>query len=125
MQREARNPSHLRHEAGGTTASPESAYEELADAQANQYLAATKAIEPYTSGAAIPSFDESMTSGAEKMLGTSSTSPISQWLNQQVQAAQAQYAPTQAAGATVAQAEQAGEKLEAGGLSRWVRPRLR
>ena len=101
---------------GDKTASPESAYEELADAQANQYLAATKAIEPYTSGAAIPSFDESMTSGAEKMLGTSSTSPISQWLNQQVQAAQAQYAPTQAAGATVAQAEQAGEKLEAGGL---------
>ena len=50
------------------------------------------------------------------MLGTSSTSPISQWLNQQVQAAQALYAPTQAAGATVAQAEQAGEKLEAGGL---------
>ena len=101
---------------GSTTTDPESAYEELADAQANQYLAATKAIEPYTSGAAIPSFDESTTSGAEKMLGTSSTSPISQWLNQQVQAAQAQYAPTQAAGATVAQAEQAGEKLEAGGL---------
>ena len=50
------------------------------------------------------------------MLGTSSSSPISQWLNQQVQAAQAQYAPTQAAGGSVANAEQAGAGLIAGGL---------
>lgn len=98
------------------TSEEDSAYENLANAQANQYLQMDKAMEPYTSGAAIPSFDSSMTSGAEKMLGTSSSSPISQWLNQQVQAAQAQYAPTQAAGATVAQAEQAGAGLVAGGL---------
>jgi hypothetical protein len=94
----------------------DSAYEQLADAQANQYLKDTQAIAPYTSGSVIPSFDTSMTKGAEGMLGTSSSSPISQWLNQQVQAAQAQYAPTQAAGATVAQAEQTGEGLIAGGL---------
>ena len=94
----------------------ESTYEQLANAQAEQYLQDTKAIAPYTSGQAIPSFDSSMTSGAEKMLGTSQSSPISQWLNQQVQAAQAQYAPTAAAGATVAQAEQTGQQLVAGGL---------
>jgi hypothetical protein len=103
-------------ESTAQTDDEDSAYEALADAQANQYLQDTKAIAPYTSGAAIPSFDTAMTSGAESMLGTSSSSPISQWLNQQVQAAQAQYAPTAAAGATVAQAEQTGEGLVAGGL---------
>lgn len=95
---------------------PESAYEQLANAQADQYLAMTKSIDPLTSGYSIPTIDKNISSGAEAMLGQSSSSPISQWLNQQTAAAQSQYAPTEAANSQVAQAENSGEALEAKGL---------
>ena len=95
---------------------PESAYEQLANAQADQYLKMTKELDPLTTGAALPSIDAKMASGAESMLGQSSTSPISQWLNQQTQAAQSQYAPTASAGLQVAGAENRAQSMEAGAL---------
>jgi len=97
-------------------ATPESAYEQLANAQADQYLAATAQLNPLTSGSALTSVDSNMSQGAEAMLGQSSTSPISQWLNQQTQAAQAQYAPVASANASLASAEQSGQQLIAGGI---------
>lgn len=103
-------------DSGETTAPTESAYEQLANQQADQYLAMTKSMDPLTSGYAIPSIDKNISSGAEAMLGQSSSSPISQWLNQQTAAAQAQYAPTEAANSQVAQAENSGEALVAKGL---------
>lgn len=103
---------------GGKTdpASPESTWEQLANDQAEQYLKDTQAIAPYASGTAIPSTDQAMASSAAALIGASSSSPISQWLNQQSKAAQAQYGPTEAAGANVEKAEQAGENLIAGGM---------
>ena len=95
---------------------PESAWEQLANAQAEQYLQDSQAIAPYASGSAIPATDQAMASGAAALIGASSSSPISQWLNQQSQAAQAQYGPVESAGANVEKAEQAGEGLIAGGL---------
>ena len=97
-------------------ASPESAYEQLADTQANQYLALTKSLGKELSTQSTDDMDSTISSGAEAMLGQSSTSPMSQWLNQQTKAAQAQYAPTQAAAAQVNQAENWGAGLEAGAL---------
>ena len=95
---------------------PESAYEQLANAQADQYLGMTKSLDNLTSGADEKSIDSNITSGAEAMLGQSSTSPMSQWLNQQSSAAQAQFAPTQAASAQLSSAEDQGSKLVAGAL---------
>lgn len=94
----------------------DSAYEQLANAQAEQYLQMTKNLDPLTSGSALTSVDSNMSQGAEAMLGTSSTSPISQWLKQQTDAAQAQYAPVAAANQGVAAAENQGQGLIASGL---------
>lgn len=95
---------------------PESPWEQLANAQADQYLAMTKAIDPLTSGATLPALDETMSANASQMLGQSATSPVSQWLNQQTQAAQAQGAPVTAAEAGLGKAEDANSALVAGGL---------
>lgn len=98
-------------------APPPNPWEQLADAQANQYLSMTKALDPLTSGATLPAADETMSANASQMLGQSATSPISQWLNQQTQAAQAQGAPVTAAEAQLGQAEDANSKMVAGGLT--------
>ena len=106
--------------AAGTTstARPESDYEKLANAQADQYLAATKALDPLTSGANLPAINAKATQGAEQMLGTPSSSPVSQWLNAQTQnaAAQASGAGLTQANQAVSNAEQSAATLEAGGL---------
>lgn len=97
-------------------AAPDRSFENLADAQANQYLAMTKALDPLTSGAALPGIDAAMSGNAETMLGASATSPVASWLNAQTQAAQAQGAGVTAAGAQVGKAEDANSALIAGGL---------
>ncbi|MDA4119506.1 MAG: hypothetical protein OK436_02855 [Thaumarchaeota archaeon] len=99
------------------TANPtESAYQQLADAQANQYLQMTKSLDPLTSGAALPAIEGTAAANASQMLGQSATSPVSQWLNQQTQAAQAQNAPAQAANAQVGVAQDYASTLLASGL---------
>ena len=59
----------------------------LADAQANQFLQMTEKMNPLTSGATAPGTQAQTNATAEQMIGASSTSPISQWLNEQSQAA--------------------------------------
>lgn len=85
--------------------SPESAYQQLADTQAQQYLDMTKALDPLTSGASLPVIESTASQNASQMLGASSTSPVSQWLNAQTQAAQAQNVPAGEAQAQVAAAQ--------------------
>jgi hypothetical protein len=102
--------------AGTTGQTGEAAYQQLADAQANQYLAMTKALDPLTSGAALPAIEANASQQASQMLGASASSPVSQWLNQQTQAAQAQNAPAQAANAQVGIAQDYASTLLAGGL---------
>lgn len=99
----------------GTTA-PNS-YEQLADQQAAQYLQASKNLDPLTSGAQLPAIEGTAASNAAQMLGASSSSPVSQWLNAQTQAAQAQNAPAEAANQGVANAQQSAANLEATGLT--------
>ena len=95
---------------------PESAYEQLANAQAEQYLAMTKEIDPLTSGAALPAINANMSKGAEAMLGQGGNSAMSQWLNQQTGAAASQYAPVLAAGQQVAGAQDRAAQMEATGI---------
>ncbi|MDA4120076.1 MAG: hypothetical protein OK436_05770, partial [Thaumarchaeota archaeon] len=111
-------PKTVREGLTGTAAaaSPESAYQQLADAQANQYLAMTKALDPLTSGAALPALEGTAAANASQMLGQSATSPVSQWLNQQTSAAQHQNAPAAAANAQVGVAQDYASTLLAGGL---------
>jgi hypothetical protein len=94
----------------------ESAYQQLADAQANQYLQMTKNLDPLTSGASLPAIEATASDQASQMLGASATSPVSQWLNAQTQAAQAQNAPAAAAASQVAGAQDQAAQLEAAGL---------
>ena len=93
---------------------PESTYEQVADAQANQYLQMTSSMFP--SSSSLAATDTAANQGAEAMLGQSSTSPMAQWLNQQSAASQAQYAPVAAAESSVEGAEQNATNLEAGAL---------
>lgn len=99
-----------------TAGTTESAYQQLADAQANQYLAMTKALDPLTSGAALPAIEGQAAANASQMLGASATSPVSQWLNAQTSAAQAQNAPAAAAQAQVGVAQDYASTLLASGL---------
>jgi hypothetical protein len=94
----------------------ESAYQQLADAQANQYLQMTKALDPLTSGQALPAIEGTAAANASQMLGQSATSPVSQWLNAQTSAAQAQNAPAAAANAQVGVAQDYASTLLASGL---------
>ena len=94
----------------------EDQYQQLADAQATQYLSMTKALDPLTSGQALPAIEGTAAANASQMLGQSSSSPVSQWLNQQTSAAQAQNAPAQAANAQVGVAQDYASTLLAGGL---------
>ena len=95
---------------------PESAYEQLANAQADQYLAATKSINNLTADYTSPNTQAGVNANAESMIGVSSSSPMSQWLNQQTQAAATQFAPTAAAESQLTAAENQGAKMEASGL---------
>lgn len=97
-------------------APPESAYEQLANAQADQYLQMEAKLQPLTSGATLPATESNMSQGAEAMLGQSATSPMAQWLNSQTSAAQAQNAPVEAANQAVSTAETQGQGLVASGL---------
>lgn len=90
----------------------ESDYEKLANAQADQYLAMTKALDPLVSGSALGALDSGASNQAEANLGQSSTSPMSQWLNQQTGAAAATAAPTNAAMGQLEKAETLGEGFE-------------
>ena len=110
------NQQDVAAEKASEAPAPTPSFEKLADAQANQYLAMTKALDPLTSGAALPSIDASMTGNAERMLGQGATSPVSEWLNAQSQAASAQFAPVAAANAQVGKAEDANSALIASGL---------
>lgn len=103
-------------QAGEKTTQAKDAYTQLADAQANQFLQTTKNLDPLTSGATLPAIEGTASSAAEQMLGQSATSPVSQWLNQQTQAAQAQNAPLEAAEQGVASAQDSANKLTAQGL---------
>lgn len=94
----------------------EDAYQQLADTQANQYLNMTKALDPLTSGASLPAIESTASQNASQMLGASSSSPVSQWLNAQTQAAQAQNVPAGEAQAQVAAAQDNAAGLVAGGL---------
>jgi hypothetical protein len=91
-------------------------WEQLANAQAAQYLAGTQQLAPLTSGTGISNIDAQMASGAESMLGQSGGGAMAAWLNQQGAAAAVQYAPVQSAVNQEETAEQSAEKLEAGGL---------
>jgi hypothetical protein len=97
-------------------ASPESAYQQLADAQAKQYLQMTQNLDPLTSGASMPAIEATTNQGAEQMLGASATSPVSQWLNAQTSAAAGQNAPAAAAASQVSSAQDQAAQLEASGL---------
>jgi hypothetical protein len=94
----------------------ESEYEKLANAQADQYLSMVHALDPLTSGAALPAIDQNLAQGADKMLGVSGDSGIAGWLDQQTRAAQQQGAGVTAAGAALGQAEDANAVGIAGGL---------
>jgi hypothetical protein len=94
----------------------ESEYEKLANAQADQYLSMVGALDPLTSGAALPAIDQNIAQGADKMLGVSGNSGIAGWLDQQTAAAQQQGAGVTAAGAALGQAEDANAQGIAGGL---------
>jgi hypothetical protein len=90
--------------------------EQIADAQADQYLSMAKALDPLASGATGAGVATASASGAASLLGQSSSSPIGQWLQQNTQAAQAQYAPVAAAESSVSAAENQATSLEAGAL---------
>lgn len=112
-------PSSYKQKTSGsdpTQPAPESTWQQLADAQANQYLSATQNLAPLTTGSTISNIDSQMASGAEAMLGQSGGGAMDAWLKQQGSAAAAQYAPLQAAVGQEETAEQNAEKLEAGGI---------
>jgi hypothetical protein len=102
--------------AAPATAPTEDAYQQLADAQAQQYLQMTKNLDPLTSGAALPAIEGQAAANATQMLGQSASSPVGQWLNQQTAAAQAQNAPVAAAMAQTSAAQDNANQLVAGGL---------
>lgn len=93
-----------------------SSEEQIADAQADQYLAMTKSLDPLASGATGAQAATASASGAAALLGQSPSSSIGQWLDQQTQAAQTQYAPVAAAENSVEGAEQNATSLEANAL---------
>jgi hypothetical protein len=95
----------------------EDAYQALAEQQAQQYLQSSKNLDPLTSGAALPAIEGTASANASQMLGASSTSPVSQWLNAQTQAAQAQNAPAAAAEQQVAGAQDQAAGMLATGLT--------
>lgn len=97
-------------------AKPDNPYEDLANAQASQYLAMTKALDPLTSGAAMPAITQNMSAEAVSMLGQSTGGPVAQWLEQQNKSAQAQNQGVSAAMGQLGQAEDANSQLIAGGL---------
>lgn len=101
--------------AQGSTSS-EDAYEKLADQQAQDYLQMTKTLEPLTSGATLPAIESTASQNASQMLGASSTSPVSQWLNAQTSAAQAQNAPALAAESQLSSAQDSAANLMASGI---------
>lgn len=103
-------------QAGDKTAEAQDQYTQLADAQAQQFLGLTKSLDPLTSGATLPAIESTASANAAQMLGQSSTSPISQWLNQQTQAAQAQNAPVEAAEQQTAKAQDYSAQYLSGGL---------
>ncbi len=98
-----------------STAQPESAYEQLANAQADQYLAVTKSIDPLTTGAALPTLDASATAQAEADLGPNA-SPVAQWLGEQNTAAAAQNQGVVSANNELANAQTTASNLESSGL---------
>jgi hypothetical protein len=92
------------------------AYTALADKQAQEYLDQTNKLDPLISGQAIPTIEANASQQASQMLGASATSPVSQWLNAQTQAAQAQNAPVAAAMGDVGKAQDSAAQLEAAGV---------
>lgn len=104
-------------QSGEASLKEEDSYQALAEQQAQQYLQSTKNLDPLTSGAALPAIEGTASANASQMLGASSTSPVSQWLNAQTQAAQAQNAPALAAEQQVAGAQDQAAGLEAQGLT--------
>ena len=102
---------------GEASLTEEDAYQKLAENQAQQFLQTTKNLDPLTSGQALPAIEGTASANASQMLGASSTSPVSQWLNAQTSAAQAQNAPALAAEQQVAGAQDSAASLEAQGLT--------
>jgi hypothetical protein len=96
--------------------SPSDAYTQLADQQAQQYMNMIGAANPLTSGSALPAIEGTASQQASQELGQSATSPTSQWLNAQTQAAQAQNAPVAAAMSQTGQAENSAAWLLNSGM---------
>ncbi len=91
-----------------TSTAPVDPWTELTDQLVASYAGTINALNPVSSGQDIGAADKAMTASADSMLGASATSPMSQWLNANTQAAQSQGQATTSALAAESAADDTG-----------------